>query len=361
MLSSKFTALLVLVPFVSANVIPSLPIPAFSPNLFKFPSFSASKQSPGLHTFAREAGKIYFGSATDNLDTGDELLDLPYAKILSDNQMFGQISPEYVEPVRGQFNFTMADQLVAWAEKNGQIMRGHNCVWYNQLPDWVTAGNFSAPELAEIVATHCGTEVGHFRGKIWDVINEPFNDDGTWRETVFYNTLNTTYIPIALEAARRADPGAKLYINDYNIEGPGAKSTAMINLVKKLKEDRVPIDGVGIQGHLIVGELPANIEDNIRAIVATGVEVAITELDIRMTLPATEALLAQQKIDYNTVITACQNVKGCIGVTVWDYTDRYTWVPSTFPGQGAPCPWDDNLERKPAWSGIAEGFGQKSL
>ncbi|KAG6858506.1 hypothetical protein C0991_002592, partial [Blastosporella zonata] len=96
----------------------------------------------------------------------------------------------------------------------------------------------------------------------------------------------------------------------------------MINLVKQLKKDLVPIDGVGIQGHLIVGEVPTTIEQNIRDIVATGVEVAITELDIRMNLPATPALLAQQKIDYQTVITACNNVKGCIGVTVWDYTDK---------------------------------------
>ncbi|KAG6862665.1 hypothetical protein C0991_010913, partial [Blastosporella zonata] len=171
MLSNKFTALLVLVPLVAANVIPSSPIPKFTP----------SKTSPGLNTYAHQAGKLYFGSATDNTNPGaNELADAPYAKILSDNQMFGQITPMYTEPARGQFNFTEADQLVAWAEKNGQIMRGHNCVWYNQLPAWVTAGNFDAKELAEIVATHCAAEVGHFRGKIWDVINEPFNDDGTW-------------------------------------------------------------------------------------------------------------------------------------------------------------------------------------
>ena len=50
--------------------------------------------------------------------------------------------------------------------------------------------------------------------------------------------------------------------------------------------------------------------------------MAITELDIRMTLPETDALLEQQKTDYQTVISACNAVPGCIGVTIWDYTDK---------------------------------------
>lgn len=68
--------------------------------------------------------------------------------------------------------------------------------------------------------------------------------------------------------------------------------------------------------------------------------MAITELDIRMTLPATQALLEQQQKDYQTVIAACEAVEGCIGITIWDYTDKYSWVPSTFSGQGEACPWD---------------------
>lgn len=101
----------------------------------------------------------------------------------------------------------------------------------------------------------------------------------------------------------------------------------MVNLVKSLIAQGVPIDGIGIQGHLIVGSVPSTIKANIQQFVDLGVEVAITELDIRMTLPVTDALLAQQKKDYQTVIAACRAVTRCIGVTIWDYTDK---VPSQF-------------------------------
>ena len=148
------------------------------------------------------------------------------------------------------------------------------------------------------------------------------------------------FIAAAFRAARAADPNAKLYANDFNIEGPGAKATAYQNLIKTLKSQQVPIDGIGMQAHFIVGELPGNIQQNIQAFVNLGVEVAITELDVRMTLPATSALLAQQQKDYQTIITACANVPKCVGVTLWDFTDKFSWVPGTFAGQGAACPWD---------------------
>jgi endo-1,4-beta-xylanase len=115
-----------------------------------------------------------------------------------------------------------------------------------------------------------------------------------------------------------------VYDSDYNIEGLGPKATAMLNLVKSLKASGVPIDGVGFQcafnldmilrdffkiivptGHFIVGEVPTTIQQNMEAFVAAGVEVAITELDIRMTLPPTPELYEQQKTDYETVGLNC--------------------------------------------------------
>ena len=100
------------------------------------------------------------------------------------------------------------------------------------------------------------------------------NDDGTWRSDVFYDTLGQDFVSIALNAASSADPNAKLYINDYNIEGPGAKATSMQNLVSSLKSAGVTINGIGFESHFIVGELPSGIQANMEAFTALGVEVS---------------------------------------------------------------------------------------
>ncbi|KAF9450084.1 glycoside hydrolase family 10 protein [Macrolepiota fuliginosa MF-IS2] len=313
-----------------------------------------------LAQLATAAGKLYFGTATDN----PELTDSPYVTQLGNTADFHQITAgnsmkwDATEPSRGTFTFTAGDTIANLALSHGQILRGHNCVWHNQLPSWVTSGNFNNATLLSIVQTHCSTLVSHYKGKIPDTILEPFNDDGTFRQSVFFTTTGTAYISAALRAARAADPAAKLYINDFNIEGTGAKSTAMANLVRSLKSQGVPIDGIGVQAHLIVGEVPSTLQQNLQNFVNLGVEVAITELDIRMTLPSTQALLTQQQQDYQTVIHACKAVSGCVGVTIWDWTDKYSWVPGTFSGQGAACPWDQNLVKKPAYQGIVNGWMQ---
>ncbi|KAG8213287.1 glycoside hydrolase family 10 protein [Butyriboletus roseoflavus] len=324
-----------------------------------------------LNMAAKAAGKLYFGSATDN----PELTDTAYVTILNNTRMFGQLTPENsmkwdaIEPEQNVFNFTGGDQIVALAEATGKITRGHNLVWHNQLPDWVTYGNWTPETLTSVIETHVRTEVSHYAGKIelqslvtsfedaWDVINEPLNDNGTMRADVFYNALNTSYINIALQMAHAADPIAKLYINDYNLEYTGPKIDAMVQLVENLLAAGVPIHGIGFECHFILGEVsPSELQTNMERITAFGLEVAVTELDDRIELPATDADLEQQKADYMSVVETCMAVPGCVGVTIWDYTDKYSWIPSAFAVYGEACPWDANLVRKPAYDGIAMGF-----
>ncbi|KAG5634828.1 hypothetical protein H0H81_000566 [Sphagnurus paluster] len=346
-LSVSFVALLSLIPLATALPNGSAKLPPTPVGLAALPTGTSNA---GLAVVAKAAGKKYFGSATDN----PELSDAPYVAQLSNTKDFNQITPgntmkwDATEPSRNTFTFTRADEVVALAQKNGQILRGHTAVWHNQLPGWVTSGNFNKADLTSIIQNHTKNLVAHFK--------EPFNEDGTFRSSVFYDTLGSSYISIALQAARAADPAAKLYINDYNIDGTGAKSTGMLNLVKSLKAAGTPIDGVGLQAHLIVGQIPSTIKANIQQFTALGVEVAITELDIRMTLPVTAEKLAQQKQDYQTVIAACKAVSGCVGVTIWDYTDKYSWIPAVFQGQGSALVWDDKFVKKPAYDGIVAGF-----
>lgn len=117
---------------------------------------------------------------------------------------------------------------------------------------------------------------------------------------------------------------------------PGNKSTALQNLVKKLKSEGVPIDGVGIQCHLTTGQVPTTLLENFQAFGRLGVEFAVTELDMAITTNVTAETLEQQKRDYETVVNACNSVSACVGVTVWDFTDKYGWITNGFADI-----WDD--------------------
>lgn len=156
------------------------------------------------------------------------------------------------------------------------------------------------------------------------------------------------------------DSDVKLYYNDYNIEYAGAKATAAQNLVKSLKARGIQIDGVGLQGHFIVGQTPsqASSQSLLSSFTALGVEVAYTELDIRFTsLPPTTAGLAQQGTDYANTVLACVATTGCVGVTIWDFTDKYSWIPSTFSGQGEACLWYSDYTLHPAYYSVVSALG----
>src|SRR2546430_2148499 len=217
----------------------------------------ASAAGNSLRTAAEAQGR-QFGTAlspSSNLTGNAKYMQTTtreFDLITPGNEMkWGSVEPNQ----QGTFNWGPADQLVAFAQANNMKVRGHNLVWHSQLPNWFQNGNFSADRKSTLMDQHIATEAGRFAGKVidWDVVNEPFNEDGSFRQDIFSNASNATgsglsgYIARALRDARAADPGAKLYLNDFNTEGMNTKSNAMFNLVQSLKQQGVPIDGVGLR------------------------------------------------------------------------------------------------------------------
>ncbi|PYI13653.1 putative endo-1,4-beta-xylanase [Aspergillus violaceofuscus CBS 115571] len=317
----------------------------------------------GLDEAAVAKGLEYFGTATDN----PELTDIPYVTQLNNTADFGQITPgnsmkwDATEPSQNTFTFTNGDVIANLAEGNGQYLRCHTLVWYNQLPSWVTSGTWTNATLTAALKNHITNVVSHYKGRClhWDVVNEALNDDGTYRTNIFYTTIGEAYIPIAFAAAAAADPDAKLFYNDYNLEYGGAKAASARAIVQLVKNSGAKIDGVGLQAHFSVGTVPSksSLVSVLQSFTALGVEVAYTEADVRILLPTTATTLAQQSSDFQALVQSCVETTGCVGFTIWDWTDKYSWVPSTFSGYGAALPWDENLVKKPAYNGLLAGMG----
>ncbi|MEU0877149.1 endo-1,4-beta-xylanase [Lentzea sp. NPDC005914] len=295
----------------------------------------------------------YVGSAVaaQNLNESDfrSVLTREFDNVTPENEMKWAV----VEPNRGQFNWGGADAIVNYAQQNGKTVRGHTLVWHSQYPGWLN--NLGSSELRSVVQQHINTEMGRYRGRIraWDVVNEMFNEDGSRRQSIFQQKLGDGYVADAFRAARAADPSAKLYINDYNTEGINAKSTGLYNMVRTLKQQGVPIDGIGIQTHLATKYgFPTSFRQNMERFAALGLDIAITEADVRIPLPADSAKLNTQASYYKQIWDACHAVPRCVEFTTWGFTDRHSWVPGTFPGEGAACLFDTNLRPKPAYTRI---------
>jgi endo-1,4-beta-xylanase len=145
--------------------------------------------------------------------------------------------------------------------------------------------------------------------------------------------LGPEYIKIAFRAAAAADPHAKLYYNDYNIESPNNKSASVReNIVKFLQDDGIRIDGVGLQSHFTTGRSPT-IDQQISTMESytdLGLEVAITELDVRNPQPENATVLAGQKQAYGDAVGACMQVDRCVGITVWDFYDPVSFFVPLF-------------------------------
>ncbi len=315
----------------------------------------AAAASP-LRDLAAAKG-VYFGTAATVGELNDSAYKALGAREADMMTPGNEMKWDTTEPNRGQFNFGPGDAVVAAATAANQRVRGHTLVWHSQTPNWVQ--NLPATELRQAMVDHITTEVNHYEGKLyaWDVVNEAFSEDGTRRQSFWQQKLGDGYIAEAFRAARAADPAVKLYYNDYNTDGVGAKSDAVYNMVKSFLQQGVPIDGVGLQAHLIVGQVPGSMRQNIQRFVDLGVEVAITELDIRMPTPATAAKLATQASDYKAAADACLAVAGCVGITTWGLSDKYSWIPSVFPGEGAALPFDDALQAKPAYDALNRAYG----
>ena len=299
---------------------------------------------------------------------------------------FSTVTPEnamkwgVVEPTQGQFSWTDADNLMAFAEQHGQLVRGHTLLWHNQLPNWLTTGvangTISDARLRQLLHDHIHTEVGRYRGRIWqwDVANEFFANtfdsspplpDGISSGDFWVQHLGEGIIADAFRWAHEADPRALLFYNDFNIageDGTNLKSDNVYKWLQTMLDQGVPIHGVGNQGHQDTQYgFPTQMTQDLQRYAGLGLKVAITEADVRtfvnnstQQVPTDHLATFAQPYEFSQMMQACLAVPQCISFTVWDLSDAVSWVPGVFHGEGYATLYDVDLNPKPAYFALQQ-------
>jgi endo-1,4-beta-xylanase len=324
-------------------------------------------------------GTAFMASALDDPATA-KLIAEQFDSLTAENEF----KPSSLQPEPGKFKFEQADRLVAFAQEHDMKVVGHTLVWHSQAPKWLFADESGKPlgreqALANMKA-HIDAVAGHFKGKVigWDVVNEAISDKGDeyLRDTPALRAIGPDYIAKAFEFAAAADPGAELYYNDYSNENPG-KREKTLRLLKELKAAGVKVDGVGIQGHWMLGGPDAKtIDDAIGAFKRAGVKVMITELDVDV-LPRRQGgadvaareqggadpykdglppdVARKQANRYAEMFRVFDKHKDAVTrVTFWGVHDGRSWL-NNWPVRGRtnhPLLWDRQMKPKPALEAV---------
>ena len=339
------------------------------PLLLELPSAAQS-----LRTEADRAG-ILVGTAVNVA----YLSESAYTRTLASE--FNMLEPEdamkwaAIRPAEDVFNFSDADRLVSFAEAHGMKIRGHNLVWGTHNPQWLAEGHFTPERLRELLHEHIRRVVKHFLGKVvaWDVVNEAFNDNGRLRDSIWFDQPGiglapngTAYIEQAFRWAHEADPGALLFYNDAEGEAINQKSDAIYAMVEDFKRRGVPINGVGLQMHILnLSADTASIAANIDRFARLGLQIHITEMDVAIAVnadgePAHPEDLARQAEIYGRIAGICMRQPACTALQTWGFTDKYSWLGWFTNGAKEDGLLFDRLYRpKPAYEALCRSLATR--
>jgi endo-1,4-beta-xylanase len=244
-----------------------------------------------------------------------------------------------IEWHKGEYHFEPVDGLVTFAQANGMRVHGHTLLWEQSTPDWAKQ-EVAEQQSWDIVAGHFARVLGRYSDRIdnWNVVNEAIDTEGgesDIRRNTFQRAFGSDYVERALREAHAIAPRARLLINDYGFEydnpTDAARRSAFLNLVRRLKERDVPLDGVGLQAHLDLSK-GALAEDPLRSFMRdladSGVDITITELDVREQVGNQTVAERDDRVAAETrrFLDIALEVPAVRGVITWGISDKHSWL-----------------------------------
>ena len=302
-----------------------------------------------------------------------------FNSITAENDM----KPQPTEPAYGQFNWENADKIANFCRSNGIKLRGHCLMWHAQIGEWMYKDEkgdlVSKEKLFQNMKHHITAIVERYKDVVyaWDVVNEAISDGGwqggrrgmgehpsPYRNSPLYQIAGGEFIKKAFIYAREADPNVLLFYNDYNAADPG-KRDRIYNMVKSMKEEGVPIDGIGMQGHYnVYGPSMEDVDAALTKYSTIVKHIHITELDIRANQEMggqlnfsrdggniSQVVKTLQEDQYARLFKVLRKHKDVVdNVTFWNLSDRDSWLGA----RNYPLPYDENYKAKRVYSIIKD-------
>jgi endo-1,4-beta-xylanase len=343
--------------------------------MFATPVNTSTENS--LHSIAKES-KLFYGAALDDYIFED--LDLQKA-ILKD---IGAVTPENsckwdIVRANKDFNFFNCDRMLEFARSHGLLFRGHTLVWHVANPEWLNQ-EINPNNAEQLMKEHITKVMSHYKGKVysWDVVNEAVApEDGQpegLRKNIWLQNIGSDYIEKAFISAKKADPKAILVYNEILIENDSpeasAKRKALLQLLKKLKAKNVPIDALGIQGHLWNNDTFRELKPFVDEVSKLGLSIYITELDVSDTYIQGDLAKRDKEVArlYTDFLNSIIDNPALKGIITWGWSDKYSWMNrGEIPGISRedkqplrPHPVDDRFHKKLAWRAIANALNKKN-
>ena len=344
------------------------------------PSAAQVGGTAGLAAHARRAGR-YFGAAIKSRQLRE---DPDFTAAVA--RECDMVVEEYelkrgtTEPKPGQYDFSGADQIIAFAQQHGMRARGHALVWYAAQPPWLEPALRTADhaERQTLMTSYIDTAMRRYAGKIdeWDVVNEAIepNDgraDGMRAKSMWMDALGEEYIDIAFHHAREVDPRPLRFLTDVGLEQDSPRCerrrTAMLKLLDRLMARKVPVDAIGIQGHLKPYKEGFNqtvFARFLEQLSGYGLVLSITEFDVadKGGPPNPDKRDKEVASFAKAFLDVALDNPAMRSVLCWGLSDRYSWL-SNFKDYKWPdgqlsrgLPLDAGMRRKPMWDAIAAAF-----
>lgn len=311
---------------------------------------ATTDEVPSLRERATASG-ILIGSGAIR---AEYLSEPKYAATLA--AQFGSLSPDNdlkwseVQPERGVFDFGPIDTLVKFAKKHDMVVKGHGFVSSGFNPAWLTSIT-DPEELRAVTFEHFNTIMDRYPKLMdrWDVATEVLSTFGGTGLTQnhWYQVLGEDYVHELFHLAHRADPRAKLFLNEALVENYPVKRQELHALVADMVAKGVPIHGVGLESHqTTTGPPPGVLTSIVEEYRTLGLEVAITEMDAHNHDNVTQA---QVYGDYLAEAVAA----GITDISFWGFTDKHTW---TWMPASKPHMFDANIDPKPSFYATLEAI-----